>query len=92
MVGTAGIAGVAGHIVINQLMSESVEEVSAAESRTSNKDDLVVVIGIEDREEALNTAKKASKKLDAKGVDLTTGKLVINANTKEIYKAEEPED
>ena len=53
---------------------ESVEEVSAAESRTSNKDDLVVeVIGIEDREEALNTAKKASKKLDAKGVDLTTG-------------------
>ncbi|RCK64134.1 hypothetical protein Cantr_10338 [Candida viswanathii] len=47
---------------------------------------VVEVIGIEDRDEALRTAKKASKKLDDKGVDLTTGKLVINANTKEIYK------
>ena len=105
MVGGAGLAGLAagaagtfGHHKESPKFQqqdkniESVEEVSAAESRTSNKDDLVVeVIGIEDREEALNTAKKASKKLDAKGVDLTTGKLVINANTKEIYKAEEPE-
>ena len=94
----AGAAGTFGHHKESPKFQqqdkniESVEEVSAAESRTSNKDDLVVeVIGIEDREEALNTAKKASKKLDAKGVDLTTGKLVINANTKEIYKAEEPE-
>ena len=94
----AGAAGTFGHHKESPKYQqqdkniESVEEVSAAESRTSNKDDLVVeVIGIEDREEALNTAKKASKKLDAKGVDLTTGKLVINANTKEIYKAEEPE-
>lgn len=94
----AGAAGTFGHHKESPKFQqqdkniESVEEVSAAESRASNKDDLVVeVIGIEDREEALNTAKKASKKLDAKGVDLTTGKLVINANTKEIYKAEEPE-
>ena len=94
----AGAAGTFGHDKESPKFQqqdkniESVEEVSAAESRASNKDDLVVeVIGIEDREEALNTAKKASKKLDAKGVDLTTGKLVINANTKEIYKAEEPE-
>ena len=94
----AGAAGTFGHHKESPKYQqqdkniESVEEVSAAESRASNKDDLVVeVIGIEDREEALNTAKKASKKLDAKGVDLTTGKLVINANTKEIYKAEEPE-
>ena len=44
------------------------EEVSAAESRISNKDDLVVeVIGIEDREEALNTAKKAFQEIRRKG-------------------------
>ena len=94
----AGAAGAFGHhkespkYQHDDKSTEFIEETSATESRSRNKDDLVVeVIGIEDREEALNTAKKASKKLDEKGVDLTTGKLVINANTKEIYKAEEEE-
>lgn len=55
--------------------------------RNNSDENLVVeVIGIEDKDEALRTAKKASKKLDDKGVDLSSGKLVINANTKEIYK------
>ncbi|RCK56604.1 hypothetical protein Cantr_05606 [Candida viswanathii] len=56
------------------------------DARNGDESLVVEVIGIEDRDEALRTAKKASKKLDDKGVDLTTGKLVINANTKEIYK------
>ncbi|CAL1186389.1 unnamed protein product [Candida parapsilosis] len=67
--------------------SELVDENTAHREREDNSNNLVVeVVGIEDKEEALRTARNASKKLDEKGVDLTSGKLVIDANNKEIYK------
>ncbi|CAK9435597.1 uncharacterized protein LODBEIA_P03240 [Lodderomyces beijingensis] len=69
--------------------SELVGESTAHKRGQDNEDNLVVeVIGIEDKDEALKTARNASKKLDERGVDLTTGKLVIDANNKEIYKEE----
>lgn len=67
--------------------SELVDENTARKEREDNSNNLVVeVVGIEDKEEALRTARNASKKLDQRGVDLTSGKLVIDANNKEIYK------
>lgn len=67
--------------------SELVDENTAHKEREDNSNNLVVeVVGIEDKEEALRTARNASKKLDQRGVDLTSGKLVIDANNKEIYK------
>lgn len=47
---------------------------------------IVEVIGVDDKKVAARLAKKASKELKAQGVDLSSGKLVINAETKEVYK------
>ncbi|CAI5757327.1 unnamed protein product [Candida verbasci] len=94
VIGDAGLGAASAnqqHTGLHTPVNKKEELVDENEARNRNannsKDNLVVeVIGIEDKEEALRTAKKASKKLDEKGVDLTSGKLVINANTKEIYK------
>ncbi|KAI5964863.1 uncharacterized protein KGF55_001934 [Candida pseudojiufengensis] len=69
--------------------SELVGENTAHKRGQDTQDNLVVeVVGIEDKEEALRTARNASKKLDERGVDLTSGKLIIDANNREIYKEE----
>ncbi|KAI5951672.1 hypothetical protein KGF54_004747 [Candida jiufengensis] len=69
--------------------SELVGENTAHKRGQDTEDNLVVeVVGIEDKVEALRTARNASKKLDERGVDLTSGKLIIDANNREIYKEE----
>ncbi|WEJ96402.1 hypothetical protein PSN45_003941 [Yamadazyma tenuis] len=47
---------------------------------------VVEVIGVDDKKVAAKLAKKASKELAAQGIDLSSGKLVVNADTKEVYK------
>lgn len=57
----------------------------------SPSDGLVIeVVGVEDRKMAARLAKKASKELQAQGVDLSKGKLVVNAETKQVYKIDDP--
>jgi hypothetical protein len=56
----------------------------------SNSESLTVeVVGVKDEAAASKIAHQASKELLDKGVDLSSGKLVINTETKEIYKAAE---
>ena len=56
----------------------------------SNNESLTVeVVGVKDEAAASKIAHQASKELLDKGVDLSSGKLVINTETKEIYKANE---
>lgn len=50
---------------------------------------LVEVIGVKDEQAASKIAHQASKELSAQGVDLTHGKLVINTQTKEVYKTDD---
>ncbi|CUM64951.1 uncharacterized protein PRCAT00002569001 [Priceomyces carsonii] len=70
--------------------SKSSHDHANEESLESNNSELTVeVIGVKDKEAASRLAHKASKELSAKGVDLRTGKLVINAETREVYKAPE---
>lgn len=47
---------------------------------------LVEVIGIDDKRKAEKLAQKTTQQLVAQGEDLTGGTIVINAQTKEIYK------
>lgn len=62
----------------------------ATPSNSAAKQGLVVeVIGIHDRKTASKVAEKASKELAQQGYDLSSGKLVVNADTKEVYKIEE---
>ncbi|EMG49743.1 hypothetical protein G210_5424, partial [Candida maltosa Xu316] len=102
IIGSAGLAGAAVGAVAGtgygtsstsstkeQQQQQPIASDNKARSQPTTDESLVVeVIGIDDRDEALRAAKKASKKLDDRGVDLSSGKLVINANTKEIYKTD----
>lgn len=47
---------------------------------------IVEVIGIADRAKAEKLAHKTTSELSSKGVDLTRGKIVINAKTNEVYR------
>lgn len=61
-------------------------------SAGSHEQGLVVeVIGVLDRNAASKIAQKASRDLAAQGVDLSAGKLVINAGTKEVHLVENKE-
>mmetsp|Transcript_3941 Transcript_3941/g.3834 ORF Transcript_3941/g.3834 Transcript_3941/m.3834 type:complete len:910 (-) Transcript_3941:99-2828(-) len=64
----------------------------AASSKNKGADEsnlLVEVIGVKDEQAASKIAHQASKELSAQGVDLTHGKLVINTQTKEVYKTDD---
>lgn len=68
----------------NRTANPTNEEGSAAGSQ-SGKQPVVEVIGIADRAKAEKLAHQTTRDLIGKGEDLLTGKVVINANTKEIY-------
>ncbi|CAH6718144.1 hypothetical protein CLIB1444_01S00122 [[Candida] jaroonii] len=81
--GAAG--GVAG--VGSSHSSASSKPLDSSKSKDNNESGLIVeVIGVDDKKVAARLAKKASKELKAQGIDLSSGKLVINAETKEVYK------
>ncbi|ODV81333.1 uncharacterized protein CANTADRAFT_18987 [Suhomyces tanzawaensis NRRL Y-17324] len=84
--------GAVGGAAIGAAGSSALGHSSSNSSRSKNsgnKDELLVeVIGVSDKEEASKIARSASKDLSKQGVDLSSGKLVINANTREIYKTD----
>lgn len=62
---------------------------STSGDKSSKDGDLVVeVIGVTDKDLASKIAYQATKDMNHKGVDLSSGKLVVNANTKEVYKTD----
>lgn len=62
---------------------------SSAPGLTGTETFQVEVIGVKDREQASKIAHQTCKDLDQKGVDLTSGKLIVNAETNEVYKVDE---
>ena len=85
------IGGAAAHRENSNLANTSSGAPSSTNSRgvdqKSNSDNLTVeVIGVEDRAKASEIAHQASKELVRQGVDLSSGKLVVDTNNKEIYK------
>ncbi|KAI3405391.2 hypothetical protein KGF56_001787 [Candida oxycetoniae] len=69
--------------------SELVGEETAHRRGEDSTNNLVVeVVGISDKDKALRAARDASRKLEERGVDMTSGKLVIDANSRKIYKEE----
>lgn len=63
---------------------------NSGESEIPNNSLVIEVVGVEDKRMAARLAKKASKELQAQGIDLSTGKLVVNAETKQVYKIDDP--
>lgn len=53
--------------------------------KSKKPEPLVEVIGVHDREKAQKLALKATRDLAAQGEDVLRGKIVVNANTKEIF-------
>ncbi|CAH2350885.1 hypothetical protein CLIB1423_02S07338 [[Candida] railenensis] len=89
--GVIGGAGAAAHRENSNLANTSSGTTSTSKSKganqKSNDDNLTVeVIGVEDRAKASEIAHQASKELVRQGVDLSSGKLVVDTNNKEIYK------
>lgn len=94
--GAAGAAAAAATSVPDAKKSDSKSDSSSndlAKSESPQASDRLVVevIGIDDKKAAAKLAKQASKELKAKGVDLSSGKLVVNSETKEVYKLQEDE-
>ncbi|CUM57401.1 uncharacterized protein AC631_02754 [Debaryomyces fabryi] len=85
--GTAAAAGVVG---AGAAGAGAAGLAASSKNKGAEESNLLVeVIGVKDEQAASKIAHQASKELSAQGVDLTHGKLVINTQTKEVYKTDD---